>query len=390
MVYDFDACPDRRPTESEKWRHYPPDVLPLWVADMDFVSAEPIRRALHARVDHGVFGYGGESAELREVLVARLARLYQWAVTPEDIVFLPGVIRGFNLACHAVAAPGGEVVVQTPVYPPFLHAAGHAGLARRDAELCRTPSGRYEVDWDVFEAACSSQTRLFLLCNPHNPVGRVFTAAELTRLAEICQRHGVTICSDEIHCDLVFAGHPHVPIASLAPEIAQHTITLMAPSKTFNIAGLDCSFAIIQNAALRERYLHAHHGLLSGINILAWPAALAAYQEGADWLAQALTYMQANRDRLRQVVAETMPALGVSPVEGTYLAWLDCRALGVANPHTFFLAEARVALNDGATFGPGGEGFVRLNFACPRCILDDALARMKAALARRRSAPPPP
>ena len=380
MIYNFDTCPDRRGTESEKWRRYPPDVLPLWVADMDFVSAEPIIRALRERVEHGVFGYGDEPTELREIVVARLAQRYQWQIQAEDIVFLPGVIRGFNLACHTVAAPGGEVVVQTPVYPPILHAAHHAGLTRHDVELVRTQPGQYEIDWDSFEAAITGQTRLFLLCNPHNPVGRVFSAGELARMAEVCRRRGVTICSDEIHGDLVFAGQRHVPIAALAPEIAQHTITLMAPSKTFNIAGLDCSFAIIQNAELRKRYRHAQRGLVSGINILGYVAALAAYRDGEEWLTQALAYLQANRDFLYQYVQIEMTDLALSPVEGTYLAWLDCRKLGVANPYTFFLEQARVAFNDGATFGQGGQGFVRLNFGCPRALLQEALSRVKTAL----------
>ncbi len=383
MIYDFDTCPERRGTNSEKWDKYPTDVLPLWVADMDFIAPEPVQRALRERVEHGVFGYPQESAELREVIVARLAERYGWRIAVEDILFLPGVIRGFNLACHTVVEPGGAVLVQTPIYPPVLTAPRHANLQRQDVPLVRDASGVYHIDWNAFEAAITDQTRLFILCNPHNPVGRVFTGEELSHLAEICLRHDIVICSDEIHGDLIYTGHQHLPIASLAPEIARHTITLMAPSKTFNIAGLDCSFAIVPDEDLRRRYRRAQRGLMSGINVFGWTAALAAYRDGQDWLTQVLSYLQTNRDLVMQFVQDELPGISVSPLEGTYLAWLDCRESGLAKPYEFILQQARVALNDGATFGQGGEGFVRLNFGCSRSVLREALERMKLALRRR-------
>lgn len=381
MIYDFDTCPDRRGTNSEKWDEYPADVLPLWVADMDFVAPEPVQRALRERVEHGVFGYPLEPTELREVIVARLAERYGWRIAAEDILFLPGVIRGFNLACHAVAEPGGAALVQTPIYPPVLTAPRHANLQRQDVPLVRDARGMYHIDWDAFEAAITDRTRLFILCNPHNPVGRVFTHEELTRLAEVCLRHGIAICSDEIHCDLTYAGQQHIPIASLDPEIARHTITLLAPSKTFNIAGLDCSFAIVPDEDLRRRYRRAIRGLIGGINVFGWTAALAAYRDGEEWLTQVLAYLQANRDTVTEFVQTELPGISMSPMEGTYLAWLDCREAGIKKPYEFFLQQARVALNDGATFGNGGEGFVRLNFGCSRAILREALGRMKTALA---------
>ena len=380
MIYDFDTCPERRGTNSEKWDKYPADVLPLWMADMDFVAPEPVVRALRERVEHGVFGYPLEATELREVIVARLVERYDWHVTADDILFLPGVIRGFNLACHTVAEPDGAVLVQTPIYPPVLTAPRHANLQRQDVPLCRDAHGVYHIDWDAIEAAISDRTRLFILCNPHNPVGRVFTREELTRLAEICLRHNIVICSDEIHGDLTYAGHQHTPIASLDPEIARHTITLMAPSKTFNIAGLDCSFAIVPDEDLRRRYRRAQRGLVSGVNAFGCTAALAAYRDGEEWLTQVLAYLQANRDTVTEFVQTELPGIRMSPLEGTYLAWLDCREAGIETPYEFFLQHARVALNDGATFGKGGEGFVRLNFGCSRAILREALARMKGAL----------
>jgi cystathionine beta-lyase len=385
MIYDFDSCPDRRGTESDKWGKYPTDVLPLWVADMDFVSPEPVRQALLERVQHGLFGYGHELPELRELILARMADRYRWQIQPEDILFMPGVIRGFNLACHTLAEPGGGVFIQTPAYPPMLVAPRHAGLKRQQAELKLSSNGSYEIDWDAFETSLTPETRLFILCNPHNPVGRVFRHDELERMADICLRRGITICSDEIHADLLYSGHVHTPIASLNDETARNTITLMAPSKTFNIAGLDCSFAIIQNPDLRTRYKHATRGLVSGVNILGWTAAIAAYRDGQEWLTQVLGYLESNRDFLFDFVKRELPGIKIVKPEATYLAWLDCRESGLEDPYDFFLQKAKVALNDGKTFGQGGKGFVRLNFACPRSTLESALNKMKSALLEKAS-----
>ena len=384
IIYNFDTCLDRCATDSIKWRKFAADVLPMWVADMDFISPEPVVRALRERVEHGVFGYPQEPPELRELIVARMTERYHWQIQAEDIVFLPGVVGGFNLACHSIALSGTDtlpgVLVQPPVYPPFLSAPAQAGLSRQEAELVCNPDGSYSIDWESFEAAITDQTRLFLLCNPHNPVGRVFRQDELAHMAEICLRRGVLICSDEIHCDLVFPGHTHIPIASLDTEIAQHTITLMAPSKTFNIAGLECSYAIIQNAEIRQRYQDARHGLVSGVNMLGWVAAQAALRDGQDWLEQVLVYLQVNRDYLVDTLKDGFPSIKMVKPEGTYLAWLDCRGTGIENPYEFFLEKGRVALFPGNYFGQGGAGFVRLNFGCPRAMLADALQRMQAAL----------
>jgi cysteine-S-conjugate beta-lyase len=381
-VLGLDQCADRRCTESMKWNRYGAEVLPMWVADMDFRSPEPVIKALRERVEHGIFGYGSEPPELRQVLVERLQQRYGWQVSPEAIAFMPGVVIGFNLACRALTSPGDGVLVQTPVYPPILHAHTCASLTRNEMELTRLPDGRYDIDWAAFERAITPRTRLFILCNPHNPVGRVFTRAELERMAEICLRHDVTICSDEIHGDLVFAGHPHLPIASLSPEIEARTITLMAPSKTYNIAGLHCAVAIIPNPELRARYLVARSGLVPGPDILAYVAALAAYREGDPWLAEVLRYLEGNRDFLLNYVPAHLPGVRIGPIEGTYLAWLDCREAELAEgPQAYFLRQAHVALNDGAEFGQGGAGFVRLNFGCPRAQLVEALQRMAYALA---------
>ena len=385
MIYDFDRVIERRHSDSVKWGLYDEDVLPLWVADMDFPSPEPVIRALRERVEHGVFGYGMPPQELREVVADRLHRLYGWHVSPEALFFVPGVITGFNLACRAVTSPGQGVLVQTPVYDPILHAPGNAGLTCDEMELTRGPDGDYGIDFDAFEATVTDGTRVFLLCNPHNPVGRVFRRDELERMAEICLRHDMIICSDEIHGDLVFSGHRHVPIAALSPEIAERTVTLLAPSKTYNIPGLKCSVGIVPNGELRRQIEASGAGIVPGVNVMGYVAALAAYRDGGPWLDEVLRYLEANRDFVLAYVREHLPGISAGPVEGTYLAWLDCRKVGIpGNPSRFFLKHAGVALSDGTVFGRGGEGFVRLNFGCPRATLEAALDRMKRALDTHR------
>jgi cystathionine beta-lyase len=364
----------------------------MWVADMDFRSPEPVVQALEARVRHGVFGYPVEIPQLREVIVDRMWQLYDWEVEPEEIIYMPGVIKGFNLACQAVAGPRSAVLVQPPIYPPILEAPDHAGMARQEALLALAEDGNYQVDWETFEGAIDERTRLYILCNPHNPTGRVFRRDELARLAEICLREDMVICSDEIHCELVYPGQRHIPIATLDPEVAQNTITLMAPSKTFNLPGLQCSYAIIQNPDLRERYRKVRVPFMNWVNILGQVAALAAYQEGDEWHTQLMAYLEGNRNYVHRYVIEELPGISMARPEGTYLAWLDCRESGIPgdgiqsdagirnDAQEFFLKQARVALNKGTDFGAGGEGFVRLNFGCPRAVLDEGLSRMKSAL----------
>ena len=359
----------------------------MWVADMDFRSPQPVIDALHRRIEHGVFGYPlmddhlSETPGLCDLIVNWLAEHYRWHISPEDIIYLPGVVTGFNLACHTLAAPGGGVLVQTPVYTPILKAAEHTGVIHHEMELIHDEEGRYAVDLDTFRESITTDTRLFILCNPHNPVGKVFSKQELEQMAEVCLDKGVLICSDEIHCELVYQGYRHVPIASLDPEIAQNTITLMSPSKTFNLAGLQCSFAVIQNPELRQKYLAARKGLVPWVNLMGLVAAKAAYEQGQSWLDQVLVYLEANRDYLADFVRDELPGIAMAKPEATYLAWLDCRQTGMdGNPYRFFLEQGRIAFNDGATFGKGGEGFVRLNFGCPRSMLKECLMRMKEVM----------
>ena len=385
MLDDFDRPIQRLFTDSIKWGKYPPDVLPLWVADMDFASPPAVLEALHDRVAHGVFGYGSDVKRLTEILVWRLQRLYEWRVSPQDIVYLPGVVPGFNLAALAFAEPNEQVVVQTPVYPPLLSVGFETGRDSVEVGFVRDAEGKYVIDWESFERALGTKARLFMLCNPQNPLGRVFSRAELEKMAALCLRTGTLICSDEIHCDLIYEGHRHVPIATLSPEVAQRTITLMAPSKTFNLAGLQCSFAVIQNESLRKQFRSAARGLLAHLNQLGCTAAVAAYSQGQAWLDELLEYLRINRDLAIAFIHEHMPSIRVSAPEGTYLAWLDCRNDTVlTQPYQFFLKQAHVALSDGTSFGTVGQGHVRLNFGCRREVLLDALNRMRQALAMAR------
>jgi cysteine-S-conjugate beta-lyase len=380
--FDFDRVIDRRATDSNKWRKFGPDVLPLWVADMDFPSPPAVVAALQARVAHGFFGYLTEHPELPEAVAERVAKRYGWRVSPEAVVLVPGVNVANNFACGALAAPGEGILLQTPAYPPILRASSNLGRVREEHVLARDGSGRYVVDLDAFAAAITPRTKAFVLCNPHNPVGRVYGRTELEAMAAACLRRGLWIVADEIHCDLLLDGRTHVPMASLSPEVEQRTITFMAPSKTFNLPGLKCAVAIVPNATLRERLTTAMGDLMSKPNVLGHTAAVAAYREGDAWLEALLVYLAANRDVLADFVRTRLPGITVAPAEATYLAWLDCRGARIpgGDPYTFFLERARVALNDGRMFGPGGEGFVRLNFGCPRSLLTQGLERMRSAL----------
>ena len=394
MPFDFDRIIDRRQTNSIKWTAYEAPVLPMWVADMDFAVPEPITTALHAAVEHGIFGYEIPGKTLRQSVAARMKKLYNWEVDETAVVATTGLVSAFYVAAHALCTPGDGYLIQTPVYMPFNDIQKHQGIIRQEAQLVKTvKDGRlcYEIDWNAFEKAFNaggSKTRMFLLCNPHNPTGQVYNRAELTKMAETCLKNGTVIVSDEIHSELFLGQAKHIPIATFSPEIAQQTITLVAPSKTFNIAGLFCGFAIIPNAELRERYKQVVERMTLHVASLAQVAALAAFSGDCDtWLDELRTYLTANRDYLVGFVERELPGIRSSVPDATYLAWLDCSELVKSgkisgSPFDFFLKKARVALNDGAAFGTGGEDFVRLNFGCPRQLLVDGLERMKMALNR--------
>jgi cystathionine beta-lyase len=377
-LFDFDTVVERRGTASLKWEKYKgQDVIPLWVADMDFRSPPAVIRALQQRVAYGIFGYPVAPDELNEVVVAMLGSRYDWKVKPEWLVWLPGLVTGINVACRAAGDDGDDVMTAVPVYPPFLTAPAHFRRNLIKVAL-KEENNRWAINLDLLEQAITAKTRLFIFCNPHNPIGRVYTRDEIGALTAICQKHDIIVCSDEIHCDLILDGEKrHVPTATLDPEIAACTITLMSPSKTFNLPGLGCAFAVISEKNLRKRFKEAMAGIVPGVNVLGYTAALAAFKDCSDWQAALLEYLRVNRNTVEQAVGR-MPPLSMAPVEATYLAWIDMRAAGMKNPSAFF-KDAGVGLQDGIEFG--APGFVRLNFGCPRSLLEKALNRMASAMA---------
>ena len=374
---EFDTIIDRRGTYSYKWDKYKGrDVIPLWVADMDFRSPPALISALYKRIEHGVFGYTGAPSELLETVLNMLERDYAWTVQPDWLIWLPGVVTGFNIACRIAGEDNDAVLTAIPVYHPFLAAPGNNRRRLIQVPMLRDVSG-WRLDFERLEDAITPDTRMFLLCSPHNPVGRVYSREELLALAELCDKHDILICSDEIHCQLLLdRDKRHLPTASLDPAIAERTITLMAPSKTFNLAGLLCSFAVIPNAPLRRRFLAAKSGIVPSVGTLNYTAALAAYRDCDDWRRALLDYLRGNRDLVEQSVA-AMPGVSMTHVEATYLAWIDVSATGLGDPLSFF-EEAGLGFSDGSAFG--GPGFIRFNFGCPRATLNEALARMDTAL----------
>ncbi|RRJ82445.1 MalY/PatB family protein [Aestuariirhabdus litorea] len=377
---DFDRPIDRRFTHSLKWEKYgDKDILPLWVADTDFMAPPAIIAALHERIEHGVFGYTLVSDELEAIIAQRLQQRYRWTIRPDWLVWMPGMVSGLNIACRATGQSGSGVISPKPVYPPFMSAPSLS-----DRQLISTPmvadGDRWVIDFDALEQAITPACELLLFCNPHNPGGTVYRREELERLLAICTRHDLVLCSDEIHCDLILEpGIEHIPLASLDPELAKRTITLMAPSKTYNIAGLACSFAVIPDPALRARFRRVMKGIVPDVNLLGLTAALAAYRDCEPWSQQLLAYLRGNRDYLVEEI-NRIPGLSLRPFEATYLAWIDVSALALDNPPAFFEA-AGVGLSPGADFGDAR--FMRLNFGCPRTTLETALSRIRAAIEGR-------
>jgi len=359
---------------------------------MDFAAPEPIRKALQCTLEHAVLGYESPTGELRATVAARMQTLYGWQVSPDAVVATPGVVAGFTAAAHTLCTAGEGILIQPPVYPPFLKVHESGGWVRQEAALVLETDGstlRYVLDFDVFQKALHSggvKAGMFLLCNPHNPTGQVYPRDDLGRMADICLRNDVFICSDEIHSELLLDGAKHLPIAALDPEVADRTITLVAPSKTFNVPGLFCGFAIIPNQDLLERYKKTVERMAMHVSSLGLTAAQVAFSGACDaWLSALCTYLTGNRDFLVGFVQSELDGIRTTVPDATYLAWLDCTGLVKSSkingtPHEFFLKQAKVALNEGREFGSGGEGFVRLNFGCPRATLVEALGRMKSAL----------
>ena len=380
--FDFARVIDRRGGDSLKWNKYAGrDVLPLWVADMDFAAPPAIVAAIEKRVAQGCFGYAVPSPALYDAVLGHLWRAYGWRVEADWLVWLPGLVCGLNIACRSI---DGDVLTATPVYPPFLSAPRLSGRRLASAALCQR-DGRWGWDFAALEAALTPSSRLLLLCHPHNPVGRAWERAELEAIAAFCQRHDLLVCSDEIHCGLILDEHrQHLPLAMLDTNLAKRSITLMAPSKTYNIPGLGTAFAVIPDAALRRRFVAAARGIVPDVNVLGLAATEAAYRDCEDWRRALLQALRSNRDRVEAALAG-VPGLAVSHTEATYLAWIDARGLGVDDPAAFFEA-AGVGLSSGVDFGL--PGWVRLNFGCPQTTLDTALERMRLACRENRGLAP--
>ncbi|MFN8509887.1 MAG: PatB family C-S lyase [Deinococcaceae bacterium] len=366
----------RRP-ENLKWTAYPNDVLPLWVADMDFPIASEIREALKKRMDIGL-GYmpmGGDP-KLIDALIWRWA---QWGLelTPKHIHLLPGVVPGLFSGIKAFGQ-GHDVITHTPIYPPFLLAAKNHGGRCIENALQVSEQG-YAIDWEMFESQITPETRLMLLCNPHNPTGRVWTYSELEKMTEIALRHNLIVLSDDLHADLDYTGQ-YRPIASLGKEISQRTVTLIGPCKTYNMAGLGIGAAVSENTALIEQIRQTGHGWVAHPTALAQTAWLTALEKGQNWLSETLDYLKGNRTFLQEFLTENIPEIRFFPPNGTYLAWLDFRSIWNTDVHSELLQHARVALSEGRTFGQQGAGFARLNFATSKPILREALERIQHAV----------
>jgi cystathionine beta-lyase len=384
MQHDFDAVVERAGSDSMKWAKYAgrdPDVIPLWVADMDFAAPPAVVEALRRRVDHGVFGYNQPTASQIDAVTGYLERHFDWRIDPAWIVWLPGLVSGLNIACRAVGNAGDGVFTATPIYPPFLSAPEYSGRHVASAPLVRDSAG-WLWDFPTVDAVLrTSRAKLFLLCHPHNPTGRAWNEDELWQIALLAEKHDLVVCSDEIHNGLILSPyHRHRPFAMLSPESAARTITLMAPSKTFNIPGLGCAFAIIADDRLRQKFRHAMHGIVPHANALGMVATEAALSRCDEWHAALLDYLRDNSRAVERAVAG-LPGLDMRPVEATYLAWIDAREFaadhGIENPARWF-EQHGLGLSDGAEFG--APGFVRLNFGTRRALLDEALARLVQAV----------
>lgn len=373
---DFDRLIDRTGTASLKWDAYGCDVLPLWVADMDFAAPPPVVAAVEKLATHGVYGYTRIPESLVQAVHAFLVSRYGWSIDPEWLVFLPGVVSALNLACRAYAGPGEAIMTVTPVYPPFLEAPGFQGRVLQTVPAF-VKEGRWRLPLAEMEAAVTPATRVFLFCHPHNPFGRAWEPDEIAAVVDFCRRHELVLCSDEIHCDLLLDSVRHLPAAMASAEAAPVTVTLMAPSKTFNVPGLNFAFAVIPDPDLRRRFLAETRGLFSLPVCFGVVAAEAAYREGGPWLEELLTYLRGNRDLVEQFVATSLPGVTMTHVEATYLAWLDVRSLGLPDPAAA-CERAGLGLSDGRQYG--GEGFLRLNFGCPRSLLTQALRRLWVGL----------
>lgn len=378
MIYDFDELIDRTNTDSFKWDKYKDrDIIPLWVADMDFKAAPPILKALEDVTKHGVIGYSHEPDELTDVIVKRLDERHNWKIEKNWIVYLPGLVPGLTLSCMVVGNEGDEIITTVPVYGPFMKAPEAAKKKLIKVQM-KLENNRWTLDFDAIRAAITPRTRMFMLCNPYNPAGTVFTKEELQTLSDICTEHNIVICADEIHCDLILdESKKHISIASLSKEVENQTITLLSPSKTFNIAGLGGSFAVIPNDEIRAKFAHLKYIVEPMPSAYAYQAALAAYRDCGQWHEQLLAYLRKNHDYVLQEM-NAINGFSMHPLEATYLAWIDTRESDIENISEI-LENAGVGISDGGFFFDG-KGFIRLNFGTQMRRLEAAIWRMRKVL----------
>ncbi len=395
MKYDFDKVYDRRNTDCVKWDAVKPvfgrtDILPMWVADMDYPVAKPIVEALKKRAEHEFYGYTQTGRNVIGAVVDRMRRKFDWKIKPEWVVFTPGIVPALNVAVRTLTRPGDEVILQSPVYYPFYPVVTFSGCQVASNEL-KLIDGQYEMDYEDLERKFQpkvgmlpspSRVKAIIICNPHNPVGRLWSKEEVTKAGEIALRHGAIVISDEVHCEILYKGYRHTPFAAISEEFEQNCIVCMSPSKTFNLAGLHVSSIIIPNRRLREDFVNIMAGILPGPNLFGLTALKAAYRLGDEWLEQLLDYLQNNLDFTIEFFGKKIPRIRVIKPQGTYLVWLDCRELNMdaMTLRSFMREKARIGLDDGFLFGRGGAGFQRMNIACPRAILEEALGRIETAV----------
>lgn len=395
MKYDFDQVCNRKDTDCLKWDLIgsvfgEDDIIPLWVADMDFQVAEEIKEALRERIEHPFYGYTRPGVGIVDAVVKRMKDKFDWDIEPEWVVFTPGVVPALHIAIRSLTHPGDEVLLQKPVYYPFFPAVTSSGCQIVNNGL-KLIDGKYEIDFEDLEEKLLPNTGLgsnpnriktMIFCNPHNPVGRVWSREEITKLGKIAINNGLVVISDEIHCEILFDNNKHTPFATISKEFEQNCIICMSPSKTFNLAGLDVSSIIIPNKEIRENFINTQNGIVPGPNLFGLTALEAAYRHGDEWLEQVMEYIRQNLDFLINYTENKIPKIKVIEPQGTYLIWLDCRELGLNDQKLkkFLLKEAKVGLNDGFIFGEEGSGFARINIACPQAILEEALKRIENAV----------
>jgi cystathionine beta-lyase len=397
VKYDFDQVCNRKDTDCLKWDLIDSvfgedDIIPLWVADMDFPVSEEIKEALKERIEHPFYGYTRPGVGIVDAVVKRMKDKFDWDIEPEWVVFTPGVVPALHIAIRSLTHPGDEVLLQKPVYYPFFPAVTSSGCQIVNNGL-KLIDGKYEIDFEDLEekllphsglGSNPNRIKTMIFCNPHNPVGRVWNREEITKLGKMAIDNGLVVISDEIHCEILFEDNKHTPFATISKEFEQNSIICMSPSKTFNLAGLDVSSIIIPNKEIRENFINTQNGMVPGPNLFGLTALEAAYRHGDEWLEQVMEYITQNLDFLVQYTENKIPKIKVIKPQGTYLIWLDCRELGLNDEKLkkFLLKEAKVGLNDGFIFGEEGSGFVRINIACPQTILEEALKRIENAVNR--------